>query len=298
MKTFSRLLLICHPELHASVAMTRAQALAKSTAATLHLVVLGKLPSRVTTLNHALHRCAHQQEQQRSQAWLDEQVHELRNLGIKAYAEAVDEDDPLNDLMRLVRLHHIDMIIKDITYETALSRALLKPLDWQLLRQSSIPLHLVAHAEHQLPTRVLAAVDLSQDDPAMEQLNTRILESAKAMAQQCKAQLHLLQAYDWSRSFVAYAAGPIAWSEQLLDQMTGHANERMHQLGARFGIEAGHQHMIKGPATCVISDYANQNEFDVVVMGTLYHEGITRIVGSTTEQALYKLRSSILAIHS
>ncbi|PSS51661.1 universal stress protein [Pseudomonas sp. BBP2017] len=298
MKAFSRLLLICHPELHASAAMARAQALARSTAATLHLVILSKLPSRLATLNQALHRSAHKQEQERRQAWLNEQVHELRNLGIKAYAETVDEDDPLNDLMRLAQLHRIDMIIKDITYETALSRALLKPLDWQLLRHSPVPLHLVAHAELQLPTRVLAAVDLSQDDPVMEKLNTRILESAKAIALQCKAQLHLVQAYDWNRSFVAYAAVPVAWNDQLLEQMTGHANERMHQLGARFGIDTGQQHMIKGPATCVISDYANQNGFDVVVMGTLYHEGISRIVGSTTEQALYKVRSSILAIHS
>ena len=32
-------------------------------------------------------------------------------------------------------------------------------------------------------------------------------------------------------------------------------------------------------------------------MGTLYHEGVSKVVGSTTEQTLYKVHSSILAIH-
>ena len=39
MNALTRLLLICHPDLHPSPALARAQALAKATGATLHLVV-------------------------------------------------------------------------------------------------------------------------------------------------------------------------------------------------------------------------------------------------------------------
>lgn len=56
MNALTRLLLICHPDLHPSPALARAQALAKATGATVHLVVLSQLPSRLNTLDQGL-RC-------------------------------------------------------------------------------------------------------------------------------------------------------------------------------------------------------------------------------------------------
>lgn len=163
MTTYSRLLLICHPDLHPSPAMARAQALASGTGATLHLVVLSQLPSRLATLDQVLRSNARKQDAEHRKAWLAEQVAALGALGITAYAETVDEDDPLKDLIHLAQLHRVEMVIKDIKHETALSRALLTPLDWQLLRRCPIPLHLVAHAEPTLPTRVIAAVELAEN---------------------------------------------------------------------------------------------------------------------------------------
>lgn len=141
MTTYSRLLLICHPDLHPSPAMARAQALASGTGATLHLVVLSQLPSRLATLDQVLRSNARKQDAEHRKAWLAEQVAALGALGITAYAETVDEDDPLKDLIHLAQLHRVEMVIKDIKHETALSRALLTPLDWQLLRRCPIPLH-------------------------------------------------------------------------------------------------------------------------------------------------------------
>ncbi|UBM27452.1 universal stress protein [Pseudomonas sp. p1(2021b)] len=298
MNMFSRLLLICHPDLHPSPAMARAQALATTTGATLHLVMSSPLPTRLTTLDHVLRSSARKQDAEHRKAWLAEQVTALDALGITAYAETVDEDDPLKDLVRLGQLHHVEMVIKDIKHETALSRALLTPLDWQLLRRCPIPLHLVAHAEHPLPGRVLAAVDVTQNDPFIEKLNDRILATAHAFAQRCKAQLHMLQAYEPSPRFVAYAAAPVAWTDELLAEMTGRARERMASLGARYGVKHDHVHLVRGPGPSVVSEYVNQQGFDVVVMGTRYHEGLSKIVGSTAEQTLYKVQSSILAIRS
>ncbi|CAB5545714.1 Universal stress protein E homolog [Pseudomonas putida] len=297
MTTYSRLLLICHPDLHPSPAMARAQALASGTGATLHLVVLSQLPSRLATLDQVLRSNARKQDAEHRKAWLAEQVAALGALGITAYAETVDEDDPLKDLIHLAQLHRVEMVIKDIKHETALSRALLTPLDWQLLRRCPIPLHLVAHAEPTLPTRVIAAVELAENGPTIQKLNDRILQAAHTLAQRCKAQLHLLQAYEPSPSFVAYAAAPVAWTEALVEEMTGRARERLAKLGADQSIRQDHLHLVRGPASKVVSEFANQQGFDVVVMGTLYHEGRTKVVGSTTEQALYKVHSSILAIH-
>lgn len=297
MKAYSRLLLICHPDLHPSPALTRAQALASTTGATLHLVVLSQLPSRLATLDQVLRSNARKQDAEHRKAWLADQVKALGELGITAYAETLDDEDPLTDLIRLAQLHRVEMVIKDIRHVTALSRALLTPLDWQLLRRCPIPMHLVAQAETKLPARILVAVDLVEHDPVIDKLNDHILQSAQALAQRCKAQLHLLQAYEPSTSFVAYAAAPVAWTDKLVEEISGRARERMATFGGRYGIKPDHLHLVRGAARNVVSDYANKHGFDVVVMGTLYHEGVSKVVGSTTEQTLYKVHSSILAIH-
>ncbi|WP_085639700.1 MULTISPECIES: universal stress protein [unclassified Pseudomonas] len=296
MNEFSRLLLICHPDLHPSPALTRAQLLAKATGATLHLVALSQLPSHLATLDRILRSHARQQDAEHRGAWLDEQVRALARQGIDAYAETVDDEDPLNDLIRLAREQRVHMVIKDIRHETALSRALLTPLDWHLLRACPLPLHLVAQAAPRLPERVLAAVDLAEDDPAVETLNERVLQAAQALAQRCKAPLHLLQAYEPSSSFVAYAAAPVAWTQELVEDISGRARERMARFGSRWGVAPERQHLLQGPARSVIGEFADQHSFDVVVMGTLYHEGVAKIIGSTTEQTLYRIRSSLLAI--
>ncbi|WP_252089687.1 universal stress protein [Pseudomonas sp. MWU13-3659] len=297
MNAYPRLLLICHPDLHPSPALTRAQALASTAGATLHLVVLSQLPSRLATLDQVLRSNARKQDAEHRKAWLADQVKALGELGITAYAETLDDEDPLKDLIRLAQLHRVEMVIKDIKHETALSRALLTPLDWQLLRRCPIPLHLVALAETALPARILVAVDLIEHDPVIDKLNGQILQSAQALAQRCKAQLHLLQAYEPSASFVAYAAAPVAWTDKLVEEMSGRARERMATFGGHYGIKPDHLHLVRGAARNVVSEYANQHGFDVVVMGTLYHGGVSKVVGSTTEQTLYKVHSSILAIH-
>ncbi len=108
MNTYSRLLLICHPDLHPSPALTRAQALSSATGATLHLVALSQLPSRLATLDQVLRKNARKQDAEHRKAWLAEQVKALGELGITAYAETLDDQDPLKDLIRLAQLHRSD----------------------------------------------------------------------------------------------------------------------------------------------------------------------------------------------
>lgn len=296
MSTYQRLLLICDPVLHYSAAMARAQALAGSSGATLHMVALGNLPTGLRILDNSLQIRAREEALERQQIWLRDQVELMRGHGIEASAEAIWSEEPLQEVLQLVSERSIDLLIKDSEYEPALSRVLVAPLDWQLLRACPVPLHLVSLAEHPLPRKVVAALDLSQDDPQVDALNDRIVESAQQLAEQCDAELHLLEAYDLTPSFLAYAAGPVAWNAEVEEEVTGRAHQRMIRLGERFGVPLTFQHVVKGQATKVIAEFAAERHMDVVVMGTLYHAGLAKIIGSTTEQALYRVKSSILAI--
>lgn len=296
MNPYKRLLLICDPAMHLSPAMTRAQALAGSSGAVLHMVALGSLPPSLRILDETLQDRARLDWLEKHQTWLDEQCQLLSARGIDVSAQALWSDEPMKEVLRLAEDMKADLLIKDREYEPALRRALITPLDWQVLRECAVPLHLVSVAEHALPRKVVAAVDLSQSDPQIDAVNERIIEAAQNFAVQCDADLHLLQAYEAPSSFLAYAAGPVAWTKEMQEEASGRAQTRMARLGERFGVPVHYQHLLKGPATKVIAQFAADQHMDVVVMGTLYHSGLTKVLGSTTEQALYQVPSSILAI--
>ncbi|MDF3933816.1 universal stress protein, partial [Pseudomonas citronellolis] len=296
MNAYSRLLLICDPLLRDSAALHRACALALASGARLHMVALDALPVGLGVLDSVLQTRAREETRQRQERWLEARAEEMRAHGVEVTTEAIWTEDPLKHALRLVSELEIDLVIKDTQYEPALSRAIMTPLDWQLLRQSPVPLHLVSTAEEPKPKRILAALDLSQDDVRVDQLNDHIVESAQALARQCGAELHLLQAYDVPSDFLAYAAGPVAWSPEVAEQMSGRSRQRMDRIAQRFGIGRPYLHLIKGAPTRVIAEFANEKQVDVVVMGTLYRAGLAKIIGSTTEQSLYRVHSSILAV--
>jgi len=296
MGDYLRLLLFCDPLQRNSAAIERAKALTTTSGAQLYMVILDALPVGLGILDSTLQTQVREATQQRQKYWLETCSTELRKQGIEVRTEAIWTDDLLGEALRLVQLHNIDLAIKDTQYEPALRRVFMTPLDWQLLRQCPAPLHLVSTAEHSLPRRIVAALDLSQEDAHIDALNDRIVESAQQLAQQCNAELHLLQAYDLSASFLTYAAGPVSWSPEIAEQVSGRSHQRMNHISERFGIKSSNQHSIKGPANKVITKFIAEQHMDVVVMGTRYHSGLTKIIGSTAEQVLYRVNSSILAL--
>ncbi|MDP3978879.1 MAG: universal stress protein [Pseudomonas sp.] len=56
------------------------------------------------------------------------------------------------------------------------------------------------------------------------------------------------------------------------------------------------RHAVEGSPARAVSDFATREHMDVVVMGTLDRKGLEKVLGSTTEQTLYQIPSSILAI--
>ncbi|MCY1463959.1 hypothetical protein D9M71_819250 [compost metagenome] len=67
-------------------------------------------------------------------------------------------------------------------------------------------------------------------------------------------------------------------------------------LADGFGVPNDRRHLVPGTPLRVIADFTRQAGMDVVVMGTLTHKGLEKVLGSTTEHALYQVASSIFAI--
>ncbi|WP_348971381.1 universal stress protein [Pseudomonas atacamensis] len=297
MGQYERLLLVADQTLHQSAAMLRAIALAKASGAALDVRAFVS-PVPVTHLwEEKIDDVDAQRYQRRYRRWVADELEQLSNQGLYGTVDVVFSSHPLLDILKTVHVLKPDLLIKDVRLEPALKRVFITPLDCHLLRECPIPVHLVNQIRYALPHRVVAAVDPFDPDTQISGLNDVIIRSANALALQCDVPLHLLCAYDLSAAFNGDA--PMingGWNEDLANELRQTLHQAFVALADRHGVPPERRHFVMGHPVQVINEFVEQYLADVVVMGTVHRVGIERVIGSTTERALYSVPGSILAV--
>ncbi|WP_336341427.1 universal stress protein [Pseudomonas atacamensis] len=297
MGQYERLLLVADQTLHQSAAMLRAIALAKASGAALDVRAFVS-PVPITHLwEEKIDDVDAQRYQRRYRRWVADELEQLSNQGLDGTVDVVFSSHPLLDILKTVHVLKPDLLIKDVRLEPALKRVFITPLDCHLLRECPIPVHLVNQIRYALPHRVVAAVDPFDPDTQISGLNDVIIRSANALALQCDVPLHLLCAYDLSAAFNGEA--PVVnggWNEDLANELRQTLHQAFVALADRHGVPPERRHFVMGHPVQVINEFVEQYLADVVVMGTVHRVGIERVIGSTTERALYSLPGSILAV--
>lgn len=296
MSQYQRLLLIADPGMRQSPALQRAVALVQACGGSLHIAAISGPYATMWLLDKSTEAQVRDDFLRQQQVYLKAEADRLSDKGIAVTTEAVWTDAPVEETLLHIKNAQADLVIKDTHHEPILQRAFITPLDWQLLRECPKPLHLVSAAEHPLPRRVVAAVDLSESKNRVSDMNERILAAASDLAAQCNAELHLLHAYEHSPAYLAYAAAPVSWTPEFLEELTAIMRTTFNQFAEQHGVPPQRRHAVEGSPTRIISDFAAREHMDVVVMGTLDRKGLEKVLGSTTEQTLYQVPSSILAI--
>ncbi len=297
MGQYQRLLLVADQTLHQSAAMLRAIALAKASGAALDVRAFVS-PVPITHLwEEKIDDVDAQRYQRRYRRWVADELEQLSNQGLDGTVDVVFSSHPLLDILKTVHVLKPDLLIKDVRLEPALKRVFITPLDCHLLRECPIPVHLVNQIRYALPHRVVAAVDPFDPDTQISGLNDVIIRSANALALQCDVPLHLLCAYDLSAAFNGEA--PMVnggWNEDLANELRQTLHQAFVALADRHGVPPERRHFVMGHPVQVINEFVEQYLADVVVMGTVHRVGIERVIGSTTERALYSVPGSILAV--
>lgn len=299
MGQYQRLLLIADQTLHQSPAMLRAVALARASRAELAVRAFVEPAPVVHVWEDKIDDARYQGYLRRYRRWAADEVERLNEMGLDATVEVVFTTHPLLDILRTVEDFKPDLLIKDVTFEPLLKRVFITPLDCHLLRECSVPVHLVNQARYGLPHRVVAAVDPFDPSTQINGLNDTIIQTANTLALQCDAPLHLLYAYDLSPAFNGDA--PLAsggWDVDLIEELRQSLHQAFVALADRYGVPPERRHFVMGLPVPVISEFVEHYLADVVVMGTEHRVGIDRLIGSNTERALYSVPGSILAVRS
>jgi len=299
MHKLKRILLIAPSEMTLSPAFERARALACATGASLHIVAFDYVPvlALAGLLDHDAMAQAREGYLQVHRHWLEQQARFQRGTGIQVSTEVVWARPSASHLLEYVSDCRADLVIKDAHYVPALDRAFHQPVDWHLLRECPAHLHLVTAGENPRPLKILAAIDLSHLEELTEGLNDRVLDVASSLAASCGAALHLLNVSRWS----VVSDGPKSVPTGSLDQSLGEAIEDAQQeaveaLADRYCIKGPRRHSLTGDPAKVISLFARQNDFDMVVLGTVYQPGYERFIGSTAESVLNRAPCSLVIV--
>ncbi|MGB5825145.1 MAG: universal stress protein [Pseudomonas mandelii] len=294
MSQYQRLLLIINPALRHSPAVNHAAALAKASGASLHIAALVKPLERLSLLDEGVQEKARESYLQDHRDWLKNQATNLNALGLKVTTEVMWADDMKQDILDHVTEMQPDLLIKEVQHESALKRAFFTPLDWHLLRHCPIPVYLVGGGGHALPRKVVAAVDASDTAPADSELNERIIQQATNLALQCDAELHLLYACDLSGVYLADMGG-LALPD-ITKELRTTEEQSFSKLAGRYGVPSDRRHFVLGHPVAALSDFANEQQVDVIVMGRVQYHGLEKLLGSTTEHILYQVPCSVLAV--
>ena len=170
----------------------------------------------------------------------------------------------------------------------------------QLLRKCPCPVWVVRPGRAQRIDRVLAAIDVTATDRVQRSLNTQILGHAAAVAERMDADLHIVHAWRVvgeeqlrrmgmsARTAAGHDSDWRADYGRLVDELL-----EGHQLDAH----RTHIHLIEGSPSSVIPRVAEQEEIDLIVMGTVCRTGVAGfLIGNTAESVLQEVGCAVLAV--
>jgi len=225
---------------------------------------------------------------------------DLSTLGLEKIPLQVRHGDTAIETIRFVLEERCDLLLKGRDKPKA--GAAITFTDRKLLRKCPVPLLLLKKVAKKKFTRILAAVDPDPSQHSRLHLHRDVLKLATSLAERENAALDVIHA--WETFAAATLQGPrFKLTEQ---EIKGLADEecRMRKSWledmvapydtAHVRIEL---HLLQGPPSQVILDFAGRRKSDLVVMGSVARSGLPGLlIGNTAEQVLDRLNCSTLTI--
>ncbi|WP_419533357.1 universal stress protein [Endozoicomonas sp.] len=235
---------------------------------------------------------------------------ELERLKAMAWEQGIEAETlvvpgrPRQAIHKVIKDHHIDLVIKLADASGALTRKQLTGNDLALLRKCPVPILMMADRD-QLPDfsgKIMVAMDAGDPDSDAHDLNRTLLQYGVYLASQERAALHLVSVWNvpLGRRSLKTLSDEELYELQEITQRRYHnkLQEVMQEVGVTENDEQQPVaiHLLRGNPATEIQQLANELNVDVIVMGTLgrHKEGV--LVGNTAENIMNSIYCSILAV--
>jgi universal stress protein A len=135
--------------------------------------------------------------------------------------------------------------------------------------------------------KILLALDLSKES---EQLR----EKARAVAEANQAELSLIHVIE-PLSFAYGGDVPVDLST-IQDQLDTHAEKRLHDYAAKLAYPVKDLLVVTGHTETEIHRVADEQNFDLIIVGSHGRHGLALLLGSTANGVLHGANCDVLAI--
>ncbi len=201
-------------------------------------------------------------------------------------------------IVRRARLIKADLVVADCHVGRRIVPRLLHITDWELLRQSPIPVLLVKSPRPYHHPVVLAAIDPTHAFSKPTHLDEEILSNGADLQRALRGTLHALHAY---LPLPLYAGTGSAAKVDVVAQIEASAAARAKKQFAhalKFShIRRSHQHLIEQSAWQAIPGVARRIGSSIVVMGAVSRSGLKGVfIGNTAERVLDDLKCDVVVV--
>ncbi|QPN43799.1 universal stress protein [Priestia aryabhattai] len=274
MQAVRSILVVLDPDHAHSRALTRAKLIAGVTGARLHLLM-----------------CDKKQDHSALLSLLGSQLHDD---GYDNVSHEQNWNETLHEsIIAIQQAEGCDLVIKEHRPDNPLRKALLTPSDWKLLRQCPCAVLMVKSERPWTGGKILAAVDVGNDDEDHRRLHTSIIDHGYDIASQAKGELHVISAHP---SPMLAASDPVY---QLSETIEKRYREACSAFQAEYDISEDRLHVAEGPADVLIPHTEQKLDAVVTVIGTVARTGISgALIGNTSEVVLDTLVGDVLVLKS
>jgi universal stress protein E len=222
----------------------------------------------------------------------------LRHRGIKV-TTAVEWDYPAHEaVIRAATRFDADLIVVECHRGAHLAPWLLHFTDWELLRNSAVPVLLVKNRRPYHRSKVLAAVDPTHSYAKPTNLDDEILRYGSTIADALRGALHAVHAYNpllvGMTPSELTAPNGIAKAQA---EAAAHARAALDPKLDSIGMARARRHIVDGFAVDVIQRVARDIRAEIVVMGAISRSGLKRLfIGNTAERMLDRMTCDVLIV--
>lgn len=300
MRHFHNLLYVCHGTADETEGLKQALSLARNNEAPLKvLVVCPSFPKDLLTHQEQYDKGLLQQTEDTLRG--AKEAVKLEQGSVDVTIELAHDQTPGTRIIQEVLRHGHDLVIKEAQAHE--KGAGFKALDMDLLRKCPVPVWLCQPiSQPRQEITVAVAIDPESAEAAAQDLNLRLLEVARSLADSCSGALHIVSCWDYA--YESYLRGNM-WMKIADEELNAKVEEAKHnhleQLNQTIGKAgiSGQQsiHHLRGQADTLIPAFVRDHPIDILVMGTVARTGISGfLIGNTAENIVQQLTCSLMAL--
>lgn len=139
--------------------------------------------------------------------------------------------------------------------------------------------------------KIAVAIDLSSE-------STAILERARGVSDP-DSEIHLIYVQEPMDSVymgvVPY--GPVfVGMDEVEENLRSELREKLDAIGEKYGVAENARHFLSGTPAREIHRFAEENDMDLIVLGTHGQKGVQLLLGATANSVLHGSACDVLAV--